>query len=498
MSRAPKTRRFTARTSVRHAVATEAARLLYRREYKEYYQAKREAARRQGTKVLPTNQEIHRQILLIAEATEGEERTARLQSMREAAMDVMEHLADFRPRLIGSVWTGHIRAGSDIDLHLYSDDLSQVEYKLQVANLPYQVYHVQSKRGQKVMTFTHIKHRHRRGFEVEMTVYPEEEYNLHPTCSITGGPMARASVAQLRELLKKESSSSTDFRGDNPDETLQDKLSDPDRWKELLQQFPELLACQGVAQNHYHHLDVFDHTIEVCSRLLRLRQEGDRYSSLLTTHNDDLLEHLESPGPGGWNRGNLLLLAAFCHDLGKPQTQSFHHSGRIRFLGHESVGAGLARQVATRWEMQPQAALALERMVALHMEPVLIPSRDTPASVIHRFFRDAGDILPELLLLSWADVNSARGSAQAPYRFEEQLVFVREMMEVYFQRGFLRFPTLPVSAVDLEMEFGLSDVKLKSRLLERLTEDYVDGEFEGREDGLSWAAELLDAAAELW
>ena len=41
-------------------------------------------------------------------------------------------------------------------------------------------------------------------------------------------------------------------------------------------------------------------------------------------------------------------------------------------------------------------------------------------------------------------------------------------------------------------------MKLKSRLLERLTEDYVDGEFEGREDGLSWAAELLDAAAELW
>lgn len=494
MSRSPETRRNPAQANLRHAVATEAARLLYRREFKEYYQAKREAARRQGTKVLPTNQEIHRQLLLIADATEGEERTARLHSMRLAALEVMEHLQAFRPRLIGSVWTGHIRAGSDIDLHLYSDDLAAVEHQLQKAHLPYQVYRVQSKRGQTVMEFVHVKHLHRRGYEVEMTVYPEEEYRFHPTCSITGGPMARAGISELRRVVKPEEATSLVQAGETPDEALQAMLADPDHWEQLMEGFPELLACQGVNQNHYHHLDVFDHTVEVCSRL---RRQSPAYS-VVGARREELMEHLQSPGPGGWQRENLLLLAAFCHDLGKPATQSFHHTGRIRFLGHESVGAGIARKVAARWGMQAQAALALEKMVSLHMEPVWIPNRHTPASQIHRLFREAQDLLPELLLLSWADVESARGEAQAPYRCEEQKAFVDEMMEEYFGLGFLRFPTLPVSAVDLETEYGVTESRLRARLLERLTEEYVDGEFQGREDGLSRASELLDASEELW
>lgn len=497
MSRSPKADRHASRSNTRHVVATEAARLLYRREFKEYYQAKREAARRQGTTVLPTNQEIHKQLLLIADATEGPERTTRLRSMRSAALDVMERLEPFRPRLIGSVWTGHIRAGSDIDLHLYSDDLTEVEMRLQVHHLPYTVYRVQSKRGQTVREFLHIKHHHRLGYDVEMTVYPEEEFHFHPICSITGGPIARADLSQLRQALRDDEPSPIYAEQDAADKELQSRLADPDLWPELLESFPELLACRGVAQNHFHHLDVFDHTMEVCSNLLKLRRASEPYS-IISSHRQDLLDHLREPGPGGWNRENLLLLAAFCHDLGKPLTQSFLTSGRIRFVGHESVGAGIARKVAERWEISEAAAWALERMVSLHMEPVWIPSRNTPASAVHRFFREAEDLVPELLLLSWADVRAARGEAQAPYRYEEQTAFVEEMLEIYFQRGFLRFPTLPVSAVDLEMEFGLTDLKLRSRLLERLTEDYVDGEFQGREDGLSRAAELLEQRSDLW
>lgn len=106
--------------------------------------------------------------------------------------------------------------------------------------------------------------------------------------------------------------------------------------------------------------------------------------------------------------------------------------------------------------------------------------------------------MPELLLLSWADVNSARGPAQTPYRFEEQLTFVEEMMEEYFDHGFLRSPAVPVSSTDLEQEFGVTDAKLRAKLLEQLTEDYLDGEFQGREDGLSWASDLLETATELW
>jgi len=495
MKRRPKSRRFTAHSSVRHSVATEAARLLYRREFKEYFQAKREAARRQGTTVLPTNQEIHRQLLVIAEATEGQARQARLQTMREAALSVMESLQDFRPRLIGSVWTGHIRAGSDIDIHLYCDDLKRVELQMEACHLPFQVYHVRSKRDHEVRDFVHIKHQHRSGFEVEMTLYPESEYSQHPKCSITGGPMARASIAQLRQVLATSVKQDSAVEERCPDEELQATLATPSRWSEITSLLPELAACRGVLQNHYHHLDVFDHTWEVCRKLWALRSDG---YSIIKQHRVDLQNHLACPGPGGWQRENLLIMSALCHDIGKPTTASLHRSGRRRFLGHESVGAGLVRQIVSRLDMQPMAGLALERMVSLHMEPVLIPSRQSPASVLHRLFKAAGDLMPELLLLSWADVNSARGPAQTPYRFEEQLTFVEEMMEEYFDHGFLRSPAVPVSSTDLEQEFGVTDAKLRAKLLEQLTEDYLDGEFQGREDGLSWASDLLETATELW
>ena len=52
--------------------------------------------------------------------------------------------------------------------------------------------------------------------------------------------------------------------------------------------------------------------------------------------------------------------------------------------------------------------------------------------------------------------------------------------------------------MDLQTEFGVEESVLSCRMLEQLTLDYVDGEFQGREDGLARAAELLEAPADLW
>jgi hypothetical protein len=60
-------------------------------------------------------------------------------------------------------------------------------------------------------------------------------------------------------------------------------------------------------------------------------------------------------------------------------------------------------------------------------------------------------------------------------------MFVDEMLEEYFEQGFLRFPTTPVSSADLEYELGVTEARVRERLLDRLTEGYVDGDFGGRE-----------------
>ncbi|MCU0879123.1 MAG: tRNA adenylyltransferase, partial [Pirellulaceae bacterium] len=131
-------------SKLRRQIAWEAARLMYLREESEYYRAKQKAAHRicQGwvkPADLPSNVEIRDEIQAFARLHEGEARSRNLRDMRLSALRLMQHLARFRPRLIGSVLTGHVRAGSDIDLHLFSDSLDSVTMVLDELGLVYDV-----------------------------------------------------------------------------------------------------------------------------------------------------------------------------------------------------------------------------------------------------------------------------------------------------------------------------------------------------------------------
>lgn len=487
-------RRYAGQSNLRHSVAVEAARLLYTREFKEYFQAKREAARRQSTTVLPTNNEIHQQLLLLADKLEGGDRERRLREMRRVALEVMTYLQAFEPRLIGSTWTGHIRHGSDIDLNLYGDSLEAVMSALDDALIPFDVERVNSRKQGHEREFLHLHVHHPSGLAVEITLYDLEELKVHPLCSITGGPMARGTLPQLRQLLE----------GDGVPEGVSQVAASqrseqlhPLNLPALLSDFPELIACREVQQNHYHHLDVFDHTLAVVSKL-----EGYLGTGFVdfSPWSDALQEHFQSLAPAGWTRASILILAGLCHDIGKPSTWNLHRSGRIQFHGHDRVGEGMTRALGQRWDLPPAVTERVARLVGLHMEPVhyvshhasgSVPASDQP-SKLYEMFRQAADLAPELLVLSVADVSSALGPAQPDHRVEDQLAFAREMLEEYFGRGFLRFPNTPVSAIDLDQELGIGDARLRERLLHRLTCFYVDGEFQGREDGLALAAELLE------
>ena len=196
-----------ANAKLRQAIALEAARLMYERVESEYFTAKRKAAKRLcrgGVKPedLPSNAEIRDQIQVFARIHEGDRRTEHLRDMRLDALRLMRLLRPFRPRLIGSVMTGHVRKGSDIDIHVFSDSVGLVTDLLEQEGYQFDVERKQVVKHGESRIFTHI-HVHDR-FNFELTVYAEDKAHYVFKSSITGKAIERASIRELEELLERE------------------------------------------------------------------------------------------------------------------------------------------------------------------------------------------------------------------------------------------------------------------------------------------------------
>jgi len=193
---------------IRRQIAFLAAQLMYHRTESEYFTAKRKAAKQLGVEYrfrpgdLPSNSEIRDQIQAMARIHEGPKRLEHLRDMRVEALRLMHKLARFRPRLIGSVWTGHVRHGSDIDIHIFSDSQAIVTDTLDEYALPYEVQKKRIVKYGEERVFTHIHVDDR--FPYELTLYPEDKVHYVFKSSITGQPIERASIAELEAALKAE------------------------------------------------------------------------------------------------------------------------------------------------------------------------------------------------------------------------------------------------------------------------------------------------------
>jgi hypothetical protein len=285
---------------MRQQIAFEAARLMYEREESEYFRAKLKAARRvcRGDfkpHDLPSNREIREQILSFARLFEGDRRTANLREMRLAALRMMHLLADFRPRLIGSTLTGHVRDGSDIDLHVFSDSLDPVASRLDEAGLHYDIERKQVRKHGVEQVFRHV-HVYDR-FRFELTVYDANLANYVFQSSITGQAIERASIAQLEEFLADE----------YPDAVIDRETLALEQQMDRFLVYQALLApLETVKQSPKHHPegDVLYHSLQV----FELAKEELPYDEEF-------------------------LLAALLHDVGKAIDPRDHVAAGLEALG---------------------------------------------------------------------------------------------------------------------------------------------------------------------
>jgi hypothetical protein len=248
-------------SKLRQQIAWDAARLMYQRQESEYYRAKMKAAQRlchgwAKPADLPSNAEIRDQVQAFARMHEGDARTDNLRAMRLAALAMMERLERFRPRLIGSVLTGHVRQGSDVDIHVFSDSIEAVGNALEVHGLPYTVERKLVRKHGESRTYTHIHVESE--FTFELTVYSSKEAHYMFKSSITGKAIDRASIPELRQFLAAE----------YPDLDIDEALAEAREQVDRFQVYQSLLLpLENVRQNlawHpegdalYHSLQVFD------------------------------------------------------------------------------------------------------------------------------------------------------------------------------------------------------------------------------------------------
>jgi predicted nucleotidyltransferase len=188
-------------SSTRSKIAREAATLLYFGAEKEYKQAKTKAAKTFGVHFLPTNLEVALELDRIAEEKEGSARKERLIHMRQQALTIMKLLSAYCPLLLGSVWRGTIRLGSDIDIAVYTDSPEQIVAFLKSNGVSVfrTAWTTVNKHGKTLRSF-HI-YAEVAKTAVEIVARSPEEAGEKRSCEVFGDEIKGLKIQELQKLL---------------------------------------------------------------------------------------------------------------------------------------------------------------------------------------------------------------------------------------------------------------------------------------------------------
>ncbi|TMC80875.1 MAG: HD domain-containing protein [Chloroflexi bacterium] len=194
---------------------------------------------------------------------------------------------------------------------------------------------------------------------------------------------------------------------------------------------PEIATCKGVPQSGFHTHDVFGHTL----------------LTVAATPPDLLLR-----------------VAALFHDAGKPKTAK----GDGTFIGHEEVGAEIAKAALERLRFAQKEVELVVTLVRLHLRPVFYSSEWTDGAV-RRLARDAGRLLDRLMLLARADI------AASAYPHPEKLDELQARLDAVMAEKPSRLEPL-ISGEDIMRIRGIRPGPEVGRIKQKLEELVLDGE----------------------